>query len=427
MNRWLGTFVVLLLLAPVVAVATPSWVDEFEVWVTQTDARLDDLETRVAALETAPTTMITAAPIVLNLTSDLIVDGTAHTFSGHIEGNGFQILVKNGGSLDWDGFTVNNVRRIIHIDGCGVSTLRNGTISNSGSPNLGDYPLHWHLCGDATRGTSVENVTVVNGQHHAFVPHGSNGISFLNSTVIDTTGAAFWWDPPGSNEACLFRKFCTVDNSNDILVDGMVVDGVTNGPSDDRGFRLAAYVLGAGSGNVIRNSIARNVQPSHVKDCSGFHWPGFANQNVGGNVWVFENNRSESSECHGIFVWQNDSNLHIISGFTGVGLNDSGGGIDHGAYGNNYDYRNVGVPYLEVHAVGWKMSDSTVGDVFLQKHAFAGVVEFTNVIMDSLTVQDGAGANGIDLIVNGTNLTCGDVIWTNPHPDTRVFIDGSEC
>jgi len=193
---------------------------------------------------------------------------------------------------------------------------------------------------------------------------------------------------------------CTLDNTNDLTVNRMVVDGVKNSPGDNRGFKLGAYILGAGSGNKITNSVARNVAPSHIKDCAGFHWPETANHNVGGNVWVFKNNRSEASQCHGIFVWQNDSNHHIIDGFVGVpsgsGLGGVAGGIDHGAYGNKYDYRNVDVPYIEVHAVGWKLSDSSVGEVYVKSHVFAGKVDFFNVQLDVIRMQD-AAANGVSI------------------------------
>jgi hypothetical protein len=342
-------------------------------------------------------------------------------FCGHIEGNGFPILI-DGADIDLSG-SVNDVERIMWHGQCGIANLHDLTITNSGGPGMGEYPIHLHLCGDATRGSVVENVTVINGAHHAFVPHGSHGITFLNTAAIDTKGDAYWWDPPGSNETCSFQKFCTLDNSNDIIINGALCDGVTNAPGDDRGFRLSCYTLGAGSGNVIVNSHAQRVQPSHVVDCSGFHWPEGANQNVGGNVWVFEDNTFSDSPCHGIFVWQNDSNLHIIDGF-------SGGGIDHGAYGNNYDYRHVDVPYLEIHAVGWVMSDSEVGRIILRPHTFAGSVTLTNTTGSVVEVRDapsGTADEPIILHVNGTNLTCGDVQWVSPHPDTMVFIDGVVC
>jgi hypothetical protein len=361
------------------------------------------------------TTTTTVAGNVLNLSEDLVITDH-HAFSGHIEGNGFQILI-SGGTVDWDGFTVNNVRRIMFMNCAGPSTLRNGEVTNSGSPALGDYPLHWHLNGDCTRGTFVENVTVRNGAHHAFVPHGSHGITFLNVAAVSTRMSPFWWDAPGTHETCDFQKFCTVDNSNDIVVDGLFVDGVTHDGSSAK-FRLTGVLLGAGSGNVLRNSTVINV--GGQEDCSAYHWPESANGNVGGNVWVFENNHGESA-CHGIHVWQNDSNPHVVDGFTG-------GGIKHGAYRSNYAYRNVAVPYVVVKAVGWTLADSSVGHVYVGTHVFTGDVVWDNVSIGSLEVNDNADNHeGFNFYLNQANLTCADVTWTNPHPDTQIIINGVAC
>ncbi len=191
---------------------------------------------------------------------------------------------------------------------------------------------------------------------------------------------------------------------------------------DNRGFTLAGFSLGAGSGNLVRNSVARNINPTNVKNCAGFGWPSSANQNDGGNVWVFENNKTFDDRCHGIFVWQNDSNHHIINGFTGPGIN-------HGAYGNNYDYRNVVVGYVYVHAVGWSMSDSTAGDVLTRKHVFAGTVTFTNVTMSSFIVDNNHGSDPkpATYVLNNVGLTCGDIIYVSVVPGTQVIIDGVTC
>jgi hypothetical protein len=308
--------------------------------------------------------------------------------------------------------------------GAGSSTLKYVSVADSGTSALGDYPLHWHLNGNSTRGTIVEGVVVVNGRHHAFVPHGSHGITFKDTIAKNTSGDAYWWDAPGTNESCRFLSDCTLDNSNDIMYDHALAHGVTNGPGDGRGFRLAGFMLGAGSGNVVQNSAAVNISPSHIVECSGFHWPEAANQNAGGNVWVFQNNRSVSaSGCYGIFVWQNDDNHHVIQGFTGSGIN-------HGAYGNHYEYRRVDVSRLEVHAQGWSVHDSSVGKIFVYPHVIAGQVNLTNVRAESVVMEDApAGDANQPITVNITspNLSCESVIWLNPHPASSVAINGSTC
>jgi len=357
----------------------------------------------------------------LDLTGDLIVTDR-FTFQGHIEGNGHQIVV-DGGSLDWDGFTVNNVRRIIHVGDCGVSTLRNGTITNSGvTGQTGSYPLHWHLCGDTTRGTVVDNVTVRNGRNHAFVPHGSHGITIINSAAINTIDEAFWWDMPGTNSECVKGVGCGfVDNSDDIVVDNMLVDGVTSSTSRDR--RMSGMLLGAGERNTVRDSHVTNVHGR--TDCAGYHWPEFLGGSNRGQpvVWTFENNTADNDDCHGIFVWQNDSDIHRIVGF-------SGDGIDHGAYRNAYQYINVDVPYMEVHAAGVSVDGGHIGVVTVKRHrnTLQPTATFTDVQIDRFVVANSSNSGDIPgyYILINTGLSCSDIEGSGV-PGTVVVVDGDAC
>lgn len=378
----------------------------------------------------------------VSLQGDLIVEGgTLVARPGvNVNGNGFQIMFISGGKADFQGTEVftwsdrgtkqnldrdivfKNLRRIMWMNGGGTSTLKYFKVADSGTSSLGDYPLHWHLNGNSTRGTLVEGVVVVNGKNHAYVPHGSHGIAFKDVIAKNTRGDAFWWDPPGSNESCDFQKFCTVDNSNDIRIEHALVDGV-DAASGSRGFRLAGFLLGAGSGNSIRNSAAINVSPGHIKDCAGFQWPEHANGNTGGNVWTFVNNYSRNpSGCHGIFVWQNDSNSHLIDGF-------SGAGIDHGAYKNFYEYVNVNVPYFEVHAAGVKVKGGSVDIVSTRSHRSDVVptAEFTGTSIRRFIVQNGNGEEPGHYVLNNTGLTCGDIEYENALSGTTVMVDGTEC
>ncbi|MCH8062421.1 MAG: hypothetical protein IH861_07955, partial [Chloroflexi bacterium] len=292
----------------------------------------------------------------------------------------------------------------------------------SGTPTPGDFPLHWHLNGDSTRGTIVEGVVVINGANHAFWPHGSHGITFKDTIAKNISGDAYGWDGPGDNETCSFQKYCTRDNSNDITYDHALAYNVDNG-NGSRGFRLTGFLLGAGTGNVIRNSVATNVSPGHIKDCSGFHWPEGANGNKGGNVWKFINNRSSSSSgCHGIFVWQNDGNPHVIDGFTG-------GGIDHGAYGNRYVYKNIDVPYFEVHAVGVRITSGKIDTVFTRSVRSDSVptAVFENVSINRFVIQNGNRELPGHYVPNNTGLGCEDIEYENVATGTTVIIDGEEC
>lgn len=377
----------------------------------------------------------------VNLNGDLMVDGgTLVARPGvTVNGNGFQIMFMNGGNADFQGsktstwsgngsnanltrdITFKSMRRVMFHSGAGKSTLRYFTIADSGNAGiLGDYPLHFHLNGNSVRGTLVEGVVVVNGKNHAFVPHGSHGITFLDTIAKNIIGDAYWWDPPGTNNCGGLERECTTDNSNDILYDHALADGVKPS-SSNQSHRNSGFMLGAGSGNVIRNSVARNIQGQ--SDCSGFHWPEQANQNVGGTVWGFRNNSSSSSGCHGIFVWQNDDRTHVIENF-------SGSGIDHGAYRNNYRYVSPNVPYFEVHALNWSgVTGGSIGQVIIRGHALPDPdpVVFSNTSIGSVTVVDGSGEHPGLFHFNGTGLTCGEVDKADPFPGTKVFVDGQEC
>lgn len=375
----------------------------------------------------------------VNLKGDIMVmGGTLVARSGvTVNGNGYQIMFMNGGRADFQGtptstwsnrgatqnltrdITFRNVKRIMFHKGAGKSTLRFMTVVDSGGPKLGEYPIHFHLNGNSSSGTLIEGVVVLNGKNHAIVPHGSHGITIKDVIAKNTYKEAIWWDPPGTNESCSFQKFCTVDNSNNVILDHVLVDGAYVNHGDDGYHSLDGFHLGAGSGNVVKNSAAINIRGG--ANCSGFQWPSSANQNAGGNVWIFRNNYSKSDDCHGIFVWQNDGNNHVIDGFTGSG-------IEHGAYSNRYHYTNFSVPYFEVHASGVTLSNGTIGTVIADRHRNASdaTATFTNVKIDRFII-DNAGFEAGRYILNGTGLSCGDIEYQDVQPGTEVVIDGSTC
>lgn len=268
--------------------------------------------------------------------------------------------------------TLKNLSRIHFHDDAGVQILKHVAVVDSGVTGvLAKYPLHFHLCGESVRGSLLEGVVVVNGKNHAFVVHGSHGVTLRDCVAHNTTNDAYWWDPPVAIPPA-FQKDHTANNSNDIVYDHCLASRVNPVPGDN-GFRLAAFVLGAGSGNTLTDSVATCVQGQSAVDASGFHWPESANQNVGGNQWVFENNTAHNNKVDGIFVWQNDSNPHVVDGF--VGYRNGGTQIDHGAYDNNYDFVNMVLMggtqgSFRLHAVGNVLLGNVIADTSLriEKH-----------------------------------------------------------
>ena len=94
-------------------------------------------------------------------------------------------------------------------------------------PVVGRYGLHWHMNGDASRGTVVTGAVVRDGGNHAFVPHMSNGITLQDCISHNTFEDAFWYDPSSSQTDILM--------SNDLVWDRCVASlvymyGSSSGP-----------------------------------------------------------------------------------------------------------------------------------------------------------------------------------------------------
>lgn len=332
----------------------------------------------------------------VNLTGDLVVEGLLtgiNTFT--VTGNGFQILVQNGGVVQltgqpktgwvrwgqavtgwqsgdrlvvaptkaaiytptvitWGGswaatsrppnspdvtlvngsvalpevanidrsIKFNGLRRFHLHNGAGIQSLKYLAIVNSGLTGvLGDYPLHFHLNGDTSRGSAVEGVVVEGGKNHAFVPHGSHGITFKDCVAYNTAGPAYWWDPPLNNNQP------DPNESHDIFYDhclAVLVTGTDN--------RLDGFTLGRGVGNRCVDTASTAVQGG--TQASGFEWP-----EMGTGVWEFRDCVAHNNKALGIFGWQNTSFDHVIEDFTAY--RNGRAGILHGAYLNFYLYRNI--------------------------------------------------------------------------------------
>jgi len=372
----------------------------------------------------------------VNLKGDLMVmGGTLVARPGvTVKGNGFQIMFMDGGKADFqgsrtstwsgDGSNANlsrdvqfrNLRRIMFHEGAGPSILRYISVIDSGVNSvLGDYPLHWHRNGNSTRGTLVEGVVVLNGRHHAFVPHASHGITFRDVIAKNTLEEAFWWDKPGDPPACpKGDDSCTANDSHDIKVSRLLVHGVDSTRAHN--YELSGVQLGQGSGNSMVSSLVRNVASG--THCSAYHWPEDANGD-----WDFRGNTASASPCDtAIFVWQN-----INGGGSRIDDFSSNGAVEHGAYRNLYAYDGVTAPLLKSHAVSYTVKNSSFNEIVLLQHPVDGdPVRFTNVDADRVTVSDANGKAGT-YIFEGTNLTCGDVRFAKPHPSSKVIINGKEC
>ena len=360
----------------------------------------------------------------VELGGDLVIEGlltSVDTFT--LRGNGFQIEVRNGGQLDLRGvpksgwvrgaspsgwqasdriltaptepgryalsdfhtgapgavnladgrtivaeqfnltrsITIDNVSRIMFHMGAGRQILKHIAVTNSGiAGELAFYPIHFHLNGNTTRGSMVEGVVVENGRFHAFVPHASHGVTFLDCVAFNTMGEAYWWDPPlGSDDAS--------NDTYDTVWQHCLAAFVVRAEGSEIK-RTSAFRLGRGVGNRCVDCTAIAVQDG--PQTSGFHWP-----EKSAAVWDFRSCVAHNNVSNGIFVWQNnEQNEHHIDGF--IAYRCGKAGIEHGAYANRYIYRDA------------VLTDTTVG---LIEHALprkdASLVFETIVSNDRLLVE----------------------------------------
>ena len=208
---------------------------------------------------------------------------------------------------------------------------------------LGRYPLHFHQCGNASRGSTVEGVVVRESGAHAFVPHSSHGITMRDCIAHRIVGAAYWWDPQ--------------DVTNDLIWERCAAMDIRAG---EGGFtRLTAFMLGEGEGLMAQGCVAVGVIGG--KNSSGFIWP-----KDGVDVWTFIDNIAHNC-MNGAFAWQNGPESHPIQGF--VAYRNEKYGFHQGGYRNSYLYRNItlhenGSGGLNLQAVppstGIEISDSLI-------------------------------------------------------------------
>lgn len=189
---------------------------------------------------------------------------------------------------------------------------------------LGRYGVHFHMGGDATRGSQVVGAVVRDTGGHAFVVHASHGVSLTSCISHDTFDDAYWWDG-------MVDTRTPGPDTNAVTFLACVASRVRTDPPF-RGSRLSGFVLGAGQGNKVLDCVAVGVQGS--RDASGFTWPEVHDT----GVWDFQRCVSHNNAHHGIFTWQNTTREHVVRDF--ACYHNGGSGIAHGAYLNRYHYTN---------------------------------------------------------------------------------------
>ena len=177
----------------------------------------------------------------------------------------------------------------------------------------GRYGLHFHMCGDGSRGSQVLGTVVHDCGGHAFVPHMSDGVTFIDCVAYDVNEDAYWWDPG--------------ERSDDTIWSHCMAAKIVPIPSF-RGYRLAGFNLGGGSGNSTIDCVT--VGNLGNTGATGFIWP-----ESGSGLWTFQGCVAHNNKTDGLFVWQNNTSPQVIEDFVAF---RNRYGIEHGAYHNPFSY-----------------------------------------------------------------------------------------
>jgi hypothetical protein len=196
---------------------------------------------------------------------------------------------------------------------------------------LGRYGIHFHHCKDSSRGSIVEGCVMRDVDNHAYVTHGSHGVSFRDNIAYNVTETPFWWDEGKAHES---NNITWVHNI--VALVKYVPRSINVGnPYGDPTLSSRGYLLGHGDDNICDSNVVVANQGDE-RDGGGFKWEAVSNDSPEG-VWHFSNNLAHNCTS-GIIVWQNVQTNHHIKNF--IGYNNLIG-IFHGAYVNNYKYSNI--------------------------------------------------------------------------------------
>ena len=180
---------------------------------------------------------------------------------------------------------------------------------------LGRYGVHFHHSYDGSRGSIVKGAVVRECGNHSFVPHTSHGVAFKRCITFDVLESPYWWDEG--------------DTTNDTTWTDCVA-ALVDFDNPISALDLTGFFLGRGDGNAVRRCVATGVHGQGT--ASGFEWP----PAPADGLWVFEDCVAHNNEVDGIFVWQVNPRVNVVSNF--VGYHNGKAGIEHGSFLNSFRY-----------------------------------------------------------------------------------------
>lgn len=375
-------------------------------------------------------TMPNGVPLpVLNLTRDIKIRGTPGGFSHiHIESDQIQIL------------------RYVELSWMGVP-LFDSRGENIGV--MGRYPIHFHMCGDGSRGSVVEGVAVKHSGNRAFVRHLSNGILLKDCIAYDIDKSAYWWDD----------LTMTVDAPTEHCVAAWVRRA--RNPQRDivGGFAMAGFTLNRVLRGSVNNCLAVGI--SARTNSSGYAWTESSTKE-NPSTWEVDDDVSLANSHLGAYIWQNTDEEHTLATrgkFTAIHCEQAG--YKSGAYRNGWQYRQVevynrpgspaaGAEFFATtsnkspRADGYNQAHESIvvrnGDhgMIFKEHVLPGDIpvllrgwDIQNVVGAKVLVDENRGgpspAPGLWDIVD-CGITPADVDIMNPTPGTTIRIQqGAEA
>jgi putative Ig domain-containing protein len=263
---------------------------------------------------------LTFGPEVMNITRNVRFEGV-DTTSGKLH-----VMVTEGTSV-----IVQNFQNVVFRH-CGPSSpdIGGGTI-------VGRWATHFHMNLLNSVGSLMENCVVWGSDTHAYVPHGSDGITYRNCLAYDVAGSAFWWDMEIITD---FPDFITYDRC-----------GVARQRGSAQSVRIGAFTLALSKSNltcIVRDCFATGVDTIGALT-SGFDWPEPGGLDTEEDTptekahmfgWKWEGQNVSHNNNFGHVSWMNTdvTTSHPTPG--ALTYRNATGGLMYGAYSTSQRYEN---------------------------------------------------------------------------------------
>jgi hypothetical protein len=189
----------------------------------------------------------------------------------------------------------------------------------------GRWGMHLHHVME--EGSLIEGCIVRDNPSHAFVAHGSDGVTFRDCIAFNFNEDAYWWDEEVLDDISLD---VTYDHCMACYADPIPLF---------KGYQLSGFNLTHGSGTV-NDCVAVAIGGS--ADSSGYKWPEIAAiAALGGQhgLWAFTGNVAHNNNRYGLFFWENDGQSHHVQYFTA--FRNGSTGLTAGAYLNRVRYDHL--------------------------------------------------------------------------------------